>query len=388
MDPNNPPQPGGGWPPHNPHTPPPHGGQPQQPPYGGQAHSGGPYGNPGQAQHGYGPQGGYGPPGGGYGAPPAPPKKSNTKWWIFGCLGCGALIFVAFFVLGLGAWIAGLHQDANEREAASHADGVEGQAAAEELSEWVSAPERLHADLAPHFVPFTLRYPSSWEVMTDGSIAGDPNLFKVENRTEDGTTIENFSVGYFTGPGAAEGSPALLEGILSVLEGQLRGTFTGLERVSEETTKVDGRWAKGFRFRSYVVGDADTVPLFGRLLAAPTGGDNGAVLLMLATPHAPGITGPDDVGEKGGSALILRSIRFTGGTAPATDDAAAAPATGVAELATRAANAIREYDGNGDGWLSGTELTACECGGLDTDQDGRVTRDEVAAGFAASEEGN
>jgi hypothetical protein len=376
-------QPGGYQQPHHGGHQPHAGQQPQgaYPPQGGhQAHGGqGGHQAHGGPQQGYGQQGGYAPP-------PQPPKKGGGKWWLIGCLGCGGLAVVAFFALGAIGWMA-------ERNASgTGADSVSvDTAATEATTKWENAPSRLHAELAPHYVPFTLHYPSSWTVTADGSTAGDPNFFKAEIATPDGTTMENFAVGYWTGDGAAEGRPELLTGVLSFLEGQLQNSFGGFERVSEETTKVDGRWGKGFRFRGHISNGADTVPLWGRLLVVPTGTPNGAVLLMLATPHAKGLTGPDDVGERGGSAVILRSIRFGGAdaipAAPATDDdAAAAPDPAAdAALAARADAALREFDGNGDGWLSGTELTACECAGLDADSDGRVTAQEVAAGFAAAE---
>ncbi len=237
-----------------------------------------------------------------------PPKKRGMLPWILGCAGCGLLIVIVLAVFG------GIGYFASKREAAA-GSGTPRQAADEAGTTLYTATEDgLSANLRDKFVPFSFRYPSEWKVVERGDAADAQNFVKVE-RSNGGTTAENFAVGYLSLPAGHETDSALLGQLLSQLEQQFAQQFPGFQRLGDDRLTLDGREATGFRFTS----KQGEVDIFGRVLLLPVGDGRGLSIVMLGTPVQSGLASVDDLGEKGGLPVILHSFHV-GGDATGTAD--------------------------------------------------------------------
>jgi|GEM_PF-3108299 len=309
-----------------PPPPPPYGGgsNPPPPPPPGGGYGGG-YQQPGQ----YPPQGGpyQGGPGPGYreapagpgypgqyppGMPPgAPPKKRGMLPWILGCGGCGLLIVIALVVFG------GIGYFARKAEQAG-AGGTRTAVDESNTTLYTATADGLGSNLRDKFVPFSFRYPEGWTVSERGAAADAQNFVKVE-RSNGGTTAENFAVGYLTLPAGQENDPALLTQLLSQLEQQFSAQFSGFQRVGDDRMTLGGHQATGFRF----TGKMGEIDIFGRVLLLPVGDGRGLSIVMLGTPVQSGLSSVDDLGEKGGLPVILRSFSVGEGA----EGAAASEAT-------------------------------------------------------------
>ncbi|HEX6748642.1 MAG TPA: hypothetical protein VF092_15195 [Longimicrobium sp.] len=339
--PPNTPPPGGNYPP--PPPPPPFGGgggtppPPPPPPGGGgggytggtwpggpgpgSPGSGGPgAGGPGPGGYTGGPYTGGPPPpgggperpyGGGYaGGPPQPPAKSNKMPIILGCGGCGLLVvlaLVAFFLIGaLGKKRGG--SSGGDTTSVSAAD-MEGTA------QFASSPDGLNDTLSPHYLPFSFRYPDDWRVVESGTDPGDRNFVKVEKQEND-VTQENFAVGYMYAPAGRENDPEVLRQLTTQFEQQFASQFPNFRRVSDDRVTIGGHEATGFRFTAR----QNNVDIFGRFLVLPVGEGKGLSIIMLGTPVGSGLSSVEDLGEKGGLPVILRTFRVGDEAARATAD--------------------------------------------------------------------
>lgn len=297
-----------------PPPPPPHGSggppPPPPPPPGGGGYQGGPYQQGGQYQGG--PHGRPEYPGGHYppgGMPPgAPPKKRGMLPWILGCGGCALLAVIALVALG------GIGYLASMGEQTTGAAGDSADTAG--TTQYTATLEGLNEGLRERFVPFSFRYPEDWRVTERGQAADAMNFVKVE-KSSGGTTAENFAVGYLMLPAGQENDPELIGQLLTQLEQQFAQQFQGFQRVGDDRATLGGRQATGFRFTSKQ-GETD---IFGRVLLLPLGDGRGLSFVMLGTPVNSGLTSVDDLGEKGGLPVILRSFRIGEGAAAAGDSA-------------------------------------------------------------------
>ena len=175
------------------------------------------------------------------------------------------------------------------------------------MARFVNTAADLPASLAQHFVPFSFEYPRSW-VLTgaDGS-----NFVKVEQKTGDGQTVENFAVGWFEHPPDPTVTRTLYPTLVGQLSGQFAAQFPNYEKVSEGEAMVAGVAGYEMRFRGWAPDDgSDRVDFWGRavLLPGPTG--KGVALVMIATSNSSSVRGPDDVGVKGTLPAILSTFRL------------------------------------------------------------------------------
>jgi hypothetical protein len=218
---------------------------------------------------------------------------------ILGCGGCGLLIVlaaVAFFVIGaLG----------KRRGGSNGGDGTPVSAADMQGTKvFTSSEDGLNDTLRPHFVPFSFRYPDDWQVMETGSSPDDRNFVKVEKRTND-VTAENFAVGYMFAPAGHESDPEVLRQLTTQFEQQFAAQFPNFQRTSDDNTTIGGHRATGFRFTAR----QNDVQIFGRFLVLPVGEGKGLSIIMLGTPVGSELRSVDDLGEKGGIPVILRTFR-------------------------------------------------------------------------------
>lgn len=160
--------------------------------------------------------------------------------------------------------------------------------------------------LDEYYVDFSFDYPSAWQRDDKAGKGSSPNFVKVEHRSDDEVTLENFAVGYFTG------QADLMPQLAKQLNKQLSGGFPEYKKVSEGPTKVGSYDGYEFRFTSHNTetarGDLD---IWGRAVLLPGNDDRkGAVLLMIATSASDQVKGVNDVGSKGELPIVLNSFRF------------------------------------------------------------------------------
>ena len=170
-----------------------------------------------------------------------------------------------------------------------------------------NASSRFIGKLQANYVNFTFDYPNSWKRDSEAGKGTSPNFVKIERRSDDDITLENFAVGFFTG------QKELMQKLAAQLSNQLKPGFPGYRKVSEGPTTVGSYDGYEFRFTSHsdksARGDLD---IWGRAILLPGTEDRkGAVLLMLATSASPEVKGVEDVGEKGELPIILNSFKFT-----------------------------------------------------------------------------
>ena len=154
--------------------------------------------------------------------------------------------------------------------------------------------------LSDNYVDFSFDYPTEWKRVTDSS-----NFVKVEKKTPGGDTLENFAVGWVSGPSS------LLPQLAQQLSDQSSRGFPEYKKVSEGEVKIGSYEGYEFRFSSHMKTAAGEADIWGRIVLLPSEGSRkGAALVMLASSASPDVHGPEDVGEKGELPAILNSFRF------------------------------------------------------------------------------
>lgn len=225
---------------------------------------------------------------------------------MLGC-GCGGLLLVALVVFGA---IGYFKNHANGTRRVSSDTTQVSAADAEGTTLYTASEAGLNDELAPHFVPFSFRYPDDWTVVERGDSVGGKNFVKVE-KSDNGFTAENFAVGYMYATPGHESDPALIRQLLQQFEQQFSSQFSGFRRVGDDHLEVGGHEATGFRFTSTVqTQEHGEVQVFGRVLVVPVGDGKGLSIIMLGTPVGSELKSVDDLGVKGGIPVILRTFRI------------------------------------------------------------------------------
>jgi hypothetical protein len=165
---------------------------------------------------------------------------------------------------------------------------------------YTNSPSGFTGKLADNYVDFSFDYPSGWQRVTDSS-----NFVKVENKTAGGDTIENFAVGWVSGPAS------MLPQFAQQLSDQSAKGFPQYKKVSEGETKIGSYDGYEFRFSSHMSTAQGEADVWGRIVLLPSDSERkGAALVMLASSSSPDVHGPEDIGEKGELPIILKSFRF------------------------------------------------------------------------------
>lgn len=169
---------------------------------------------------------------------------------------------------------------------------------------YVNSKSGFTGKLEENYVEFSFNYPDSWKRDPEAGKGSSPNFVKVEGLTTDQITTENFAVGYCNAP------LALLPQLAAQLSQQFSGGFPEYEKVSEGEVRVAGLDAYEFRFTSHS-SKTKELDFYGRVVLFPSAaGRKGAALIMLATSESKDVRSVDDVGEKGGLAVVLKSFEF------------------------------------------------------------------------------
>ncbi|MCA1635002.1 MAG: hypothetical protein LC802_15260 [Acidobacteria bacterium] len=263
------------------------------------------------------PPGGNAPPPGAASPPswqtPAPARKRKIWPWVLGIVAVVGLGLVA--LLGIGGYALYKYGDQNVNTSANSNMGADTPAdSADDVDisgteKYVNTRSDKSGNLATHYVDFSFRYPDTWKL----DPSPEPSFVRVERANDDGGTIENFSVGWFSANGPVNGNKQLLSQVVNNLSGQIAGNFPGYEKVSEGFTKFGGYDGYELRFgRSAGGGGAKAIPYWGRVvvLPDPKGGKDGVSIIMLATGNSDEIEGASDLGLKGELPVIVKTFRL------------------------------------------------------------------------------
>lgn len=254
------------------------------------------------------PAGATPPPGQPYGQQK---KKSKAPWLIAGALGC--LVIVVVIVIALGGLAYFGYKTANETAKSLNANTSNRNAnrsapttRAPGTTHYENSRTGLTGNLDKYYVDFSFDYPNSWKLDPNPA----PSYVRVERMI--GTqTSENFSVGWFGTASDARGNSQVLSKLVNQLSDQVSSNFPGFEKVSEGETTVNGFDGYELRFqREASQVSAGQLPYWGRIVLIPSSvdGARGVSLIMLATARAEGVSGIEDVGEKGELSGILNSF--------------------------------------------------------------------------------
>lgn len=219
--------------------------------------------------------------------------SNQTKRTLLSLTGLAVFVFLAF----------GSEYSTNKNSSNNNGSGgSEVSVTSKDVTTYTNSKSNFTGKLEENYVDFSFDYPSKWK--RDPKAGGNsPNFVKVENATSGGNTIENFAVGYCSGP------LSLMPDLATKLSDQFEsgGGFPEYKKISEGPTKVGGLDAYEFRFSGH---KADT-DLWGRAILLPSAsGRKGAVLIMLGSSTSPILRSADDVGEKGELPIILNSFKF------------------------------------------------------------------------------
>ncbi|HEX8161150.1 MAG TPA: hypothetical protein VF538_04720 [Pyrinomonadaceae bacterium] len=255
-----------------------------------------------------------------YGQPTAP-KKSKAPWIIGGVLGCLVIVVVVLFALGGLAYLgfkkadevaSTLNANSRARNANRGASPVttapRAGSPASGTTRYVNERGGFTGTLAQNFVDFSFDYPEGWRVVPNET----KNFVKVERDDDNGTTLENFAVGWISATGTAL-DKQLMPQLAGQLSSQFAQGFKGYEKVSEGETRVGDYEAYEVKFKADLPGAAGgDATVFGRavLIPPPSGTKKGVALIMLTTDRADGIESPDDVGVRGEMPVILETFRL------------------------------------------------------------------------------
>jgi hypothetical protein len=268
----------------------------------------------------------YPPPNSATGQPfgqPTAPKKSKAPWIIGGLLGCLVIIVVIVLALGGLAYFGykkadetakslniNINRDTNRN--ASHGTTTTTTTRTDEPASGTTRYTNDRSDftgtLAQNYVDFSFDYPSDWHIVPNEKT----NFVKVEHDDENGTTLENFAVGWVGATGTAL-DKQLMPQLASQLSTQFAQGFKGFEKVSEGETRIGDFDGYEVKFTADLPGAAGgDAKVFGRavLIPPPSGEKKGVALIMLTTDRATGIESPDDVGVKGEMPVIVNSFRM------------------------------------------------------------------------------
>ncbi|MBA3240649.1 MAG: hypothetical protein H0T60_05425 [Acidobacteria bacterium] len=243
---------------------------------------------------------------------PEPARKRKIWPWVLGIVAVLGLGLVA--LLGIGGYALYKYGDKNvSTNTNSNTVAVTDADSADDVDiagteKYVNSRADKSGNLATHYVDFSFRYPDTWKV----DPSPEPSFVRVERANDDGGTIENFSVGWFSATGPVKGNKQLLSQVVNNLSGQISGNFPGYEKISEGFTKFGGYDGYELRFGRTAGGGAKALPYWGRVvvLPDPNGGKDGVSIIMLATGHSDEVERASDLGLKGELPTIIKTFRL------------------------------------------------------------------------------
>ncbi|HKZ80244.1 MAG TPA: hypothetical protein VJ124_18360 [Pyrinomonadaceae bacterium] len=282
------------------------------------------------------------PPPTGRPQPPIPTKKRSKLPWILGglllllLLGAGSVVGVFFYVVkprldelrerGIVVRESGPPENRNENSSASGADAAKPEPATTEENAFLPPPDAvkftnsnstLDGRLAEHYVGFSFYYPNTWQSDPKAGVPGASNFARVQKMFEDDTgeyLQESATFSWYTSNGTFESDASVFPERARSFSSQLAANLPGYEKLSENPTAINSLSGYEFRFQGIFEGTGKgDLPYWGRAIFVPPGKEgekNGVVIVLMASSLASGLSGIEDVGERGELPLILESFRF------------------------------------------------------------------------------
>lgn len=279
-------------------------------------------------------------------AAPAAKKKSILPWVLAGLvllllLGGGAAVAGYFFVVKpmmeakngpIDSGPANANTNTNSNTAPSPAD-TSTPANANTTVETKKEPEpytpsgdavqfqnsaaNLDGDLAAHYVGFSFYYPKTWVKDPKSGVPGASNFAQVYRQISDPSgdyQPERVIFNWYPSKGSYESDTDVFTDSAKKISAQLAKNFPNFEEVSHGDTTVNTYKGYEVRFKGMYKGTPKgDLPYWGRVIFLPPGSKSekgGVAIIMIATSLAEDVTSAADVGDKGGLALILESLRF------------------------------------------------------------------------------
>jgi hypothetical protein len=185
-------------------------------------------------------------------------------------------------------------------------------------AKFTNSSRNLDGRLADHFVDFSFYYPRTWQKDPNSGVPGASNFVEVHRRLPPDFTQESLAVGWYSLVGSSQSDQDALHTLVESTSSQIsQKGIDGYHKVSEGQTTLGVYEGYEFRFEGRSQ-DTEKVPfkIWGRVIFLPArdGGKSGVTLYMLATSLASELHSADDVGEKGGLPMVLKSFRFGGST--------------------------------------------------------------------------
>src|SRR6202022_3086888 len=101
-----------------------------------------------------------------------------------------------FLVLAFGSEYSTNKNSSNSNSSA----GTNARVTSKDATTYTNSKAGFNGKLAENYVDFSFDYPNSWKRDPSAGKGDSPNFVKVENESSDSITIENFAVGYCSGP--------------------------------------------------------------------------------------------------------------------------------------------------------------------------------------------
>src|SRR5215813_4425191 len=181
--------------------------------------------------------------------------------------------------------------------------------------QFTNSAENLDGELAAHYVEFSFYYPKGWIKDPKAGVQGASNYAKLDKLKDDkpDSLQERVLFNWYPSNGSYDADTDVFPASAKKLTDQLSKSLPNLEEVSHGETTVNSYKAYEVRFKgeakNTVKGDFN---YWGRVILLPPGSDTekgrGVAIIILATSLADDVTSAADVGQKGGTALILNSF--------------------------------------------------------------------------------
>src|SRR4051812_2518184 len=181
--------------------------------------------------------------------------------------------------------------------------------------QFTNSAANLDGDLASHYVDFSFYYPKDWKKDPQSGVSGAGSFAKLDNQSTDAAYLkERVLINWYPTKGSFEADKDVFPQSANKIVDQLSKSLKNFEEVSRGETTLNTYKGYEVRFKGTFkdTGKGD-LPYWGRVIFLPPGSNiekGGVAIVMLATSLSSDVTSADDVGDKGGLALILNSFRL------------------------------------------------------------------------------
>jgi hypothetical protein len=175
-----------------------------------------------------------------------------------------------------------------------------------------NAKDGLDGKLSEKFVGFSISYPNDWTRNPNEGIKGASNFIDLANRVSTGVPIEQILVSWYDSRGTFDADRETFPRLAKKLNGIY--DIPAYKQVSAGAIKLNNYDAYQVRFAGEALDkNGEMVKIWGSTVFLPQNkrdARSGLLITILATSLAPALQSVEDVGEKGESAQILKSIKL------------------------------------------------------------------------------